>query len=105
MTRSLEFENEVERLVASVLVTCSDQLEDAGLTIRTDIEGWPEEDSDSSELRIRFFRGNDLVDFLETFVYRDGRQAATIEEFKEWLEQYIPVVLSEDAEERASGRE
>jgi uncharacterized protein YheU (UPF0270 family) len=47
------------------------------------------------ELCIELWHENELADFFEDFVVREGRRVATLDELRRWLEQNVDDVLRE----------
>lgn len=97
MNRDTQFESEVRDLATEVLADFSAQLNKAGLRVDITVSGWPDKSSDTSELRVKFWRGNDFVDWLETFVIQDVKRAGTLDQYRQWLAEYVPAILAEDA--------
>lgn len=50
-------------------------------------------ESYTSEIKICFYKDGEMMDILEFFIFRDGREVASLDEIKEWLKNNVDDVL------------
>jgi hypothetical protein len=88
------FEQSVIDVAIRVTGGFSDRLHNTGLSVKTDIRKEFKDGLLSAELRLSFYRDNDLVDALEAFIVKDGAPVVALADLESWLRDGIEDVLS-----------
>jgi hypothetical protein len=93
MSQQTDIEASTLEVAHSCLSTHRAALDALGL--RTDVQTERREEGErrGSEIRIAFWREENLIDVIEDFVFRDGQPTASREELRRWLEDGIREVL------------
>jgi hypothetical protein len=99
VSRSEGVEADLRHAAATVVNDYGHQMRERRMTAKIEIAGWPDEGGASSELRVSLLRDRELVDFVETFVYQEGRQVASASDIADWLAQCLKEMLLDDAAE------
>lgn len=91
------FEQGTRDLVARILTEFSEQLQGAELTVKPSFRKEFKEGRLNAELRVSFYRDDDLADALEGFIVRNGVPVVSLLELESWLRDGIKDVLSRPA--------
>ncbi len=95
MGERLNLNHEVHEIAVELLERRRVTLDDLGLHATVEMKQWCKRGRYNSEIRIAFWRGTNFVDVIEDFLIEDGRPAASIDEFRLWLEQSVDGVVEE----------
>lgn len=96
MTERPNLDEAVRDLANAVLGERQPALSAVGLRATVEVKAWSEESRENSELRVAFWRENAFIDVVEDFIIRDGKPAASLDEFKLWLEQGFDDIVEEN---------
>jgi hypothetical protein len=94
MSQQAETEKSARELAHACLTAHQSALEKRGLRADVKIERRDGESLQGSEIRITFWRGNDLADVIEDFIFRVGQPTGSPEELERWLDESIDDVLA-----------
>jgi hypothetical protein len=88
-------DNTIRQTVVGVLKQLSPHLTEAGLSAQSaSVEVMVSDPAHyTSELRVYFMRGNDLVDAIEFHIFDDGKQMVQASEIREGIEQDVKDVI------------
>lgn len=98
MSETAQMDQAVRELAHEALAEHSQALGTAGLRATLEVQRWGDPEAANSEIRLAFWRGDAFVDVLEDFIVREGRPAASLDEFKQWLDDGIRTILIEASE-------
>ena len=88
-----EFSEAVLRLASTVAEGYERRLDSAGLRATSELRDWSEREFSSVELRVDFWRGDNLIDFFEDFVIKQGEPVGSIQQIEEWLRNGFDAAL------------
>ncbi|HEX5927303.1 MAG TPA: hypothetical protein VFY45_26035 [Baekduia sp.] len=87
----------VRELAVAVIAERRAALTDAGLRTTIEVERWTAKDgSESSELRVAFWRDNAFIDIVEDFIVQDGTPVASLDGLRQWLERSVNAIMEEN---------
>lgn len=98
MTQQSQLDDAVRGLAEAVLGERRSALSAAGLRATVEVTKWSNGDRGNSELRVAFWREDAFIDVVEDFITQDGSPAASLDEFKHWLEQGVDAIVEENRE-------
>jgi len=99
MTEQPSIDEAVRELAIAVVAERASALAAAGLRTTVEVEKWTKGNTLNSELRVAFWRRDAFIDIIEDFITRDGVAAASLAEFKHWLEHSIDAIVEENRQE------
>ena len=95
MNRAREFADALGKAASTVTDEYRGRLDALGLRATSEIHDWSEVELSNVELRVNFWRGNDLVDFFEDFVIKQAEPIGSVQEVEEWLREGFDSALSD----------
>jgi hypothetical protein len=98
MNEQSHLDEAVRELAHTVLGERQSALSAAGLRATVEVSAWSKDDRSNSELRVTFWREDAFVDVVEDFIIKEGKPAASLGDFKRWLEQQVDTIVKENTE-------